>query len=156
LLNWGDDEAGEWKEASSGGELFRVIGRGAKLEERQDCKKLLRIRIAVEVDGVRSEYEITYSGHARINAAVGFAYVSAGAPGGRETGAERFSALVKALTGEELKMYRMKDGRIKVRQVAPRRFRSLRRASRRRHEVARGDGSPMEELQKVARSCDWS
>jgi hypothetical protein len=114
LLNWGDDETGEWKEASSGGELFRVIGRGTKLEEGQDCKKLMRIRIAVEADGVWSEYEITYSGHARINTAVGFAYVSAGAPGGRETGAERFSALVKALTGKELKMCRMKGGRIKI------------------------------------------
>ena len=34
--------------SSPGGELFRVIGRGAKLEERQDGKKLLRIRIAAE------------------------------------------------------------------------------------------------------------
>jgi len=44
--------------SSSGGELFRVIGRGAKLEERQDGKKLLRIRITAEVDGVWNIIEV--------------------------------------------------------------------------------------------------
>jgi hypothetical protein len=43
---------------------------------------------------------------------VGYAYASANAPGGREADAERFSALVKALTGEEPGVYRMKDGKI--------------------------------------------
>jgi hypothetical protein len=38
----------------------------------------------------------------------------ADAPGGREADAERFSALVKALTGREPRVYRMKDGRIKI------------------------------------------
>jgi len=51
------------------------------------------------VDGVTREYEITYGRRGDDNAAVGRAYASAKAPGGREADAERFSALVKALTG---------------------------------------------------------
>jgi hypothetical protein len=58
LLNWGDDEAGEWKEALRVVSCLEVIGRGAKLEERQDSKKLLRIRIAAEVDGVWNIIEV--------------------------------------------------------------------------------------------------
>jgi len=94
--------------------LFRVIGRGAKLEVRQDGKKLLRIRIAAEVDGVRSEYTITYSRRGADNAAEGYAYASANAPGGRKADAERFSALVKALTGEKPGVYRKKNGQIMI------------------------------------------
>jgi hypothetical protein len=44
----------------------------------------------------------------------GFAYASADAPRGREADAERFSALIKALTGREPWIQRMKDGRIKI------------------------------------------
>jgi hypothetical protein len=36
-------------------------------------------------------------------------------PGGREADAERFSALIKTLTGKEPRVYRMKDGRIMYR-----------------------------------------
>jgi hypothetical protein len=66
------------------------------------------------VDGVRSEFEITFGRYGRDNAALGRTYARADAPGGREAGAERFSALIKALTGEEPKVYRRRDGTIKI------------------------------------------
>ena len=66
------------------------------------------------MDGVRSDYTITFSRHKADNEARESAYARASAPGGREKDAERFSALVKALTGEEPKVYRMKDGRIMI------------------------------------------
>jgi hypothetical protein len=37
----------------------------------------------------------------------------ADAPGGREADAERFAAVIKALTGKEPRVYRMKDGKIR-------------------------------------------
>ena len=48
------------------------------------------------------------------NAAVGRAVARASAPGDREADVERFSALVKALAGEEPWVYRMKDGRLMI------------------------------------------
>jgi hypothetical protein len=65
------------------------------------------------VDRVVHEYTITYSRYGR-NAAVGLAYARADAPGGREADAERFSALIKALTGEEPRVYYMENGKIKI------------------------------------------
>ncbi len=91
--------------------MVKVIDGGAELETSESGKLLLRIRITAEVDGVRSEYEITYGRYGK-NEARGRAYASAEAPGGREDDAERFSALIKALTGEEPKVYRMKNGKI--------------------------------------------
>ncbi len=100
--------------------VVKVIG-GEAVEEDRDGRKLLRIKIKAEVgrvkgehivDRVVREYTITYGGHGKINAAVGRAYASVNAPGGREADAERFSALIKALTGKEPKVYRMKDGRV--------------------------------------------
>jgi hypothetical protein len=90
------------------------IDGGAELEERQDGKTLLRIKITAEVDGVRREYAITFGRYGEDNAAIGFAYASAEAPGGREADAERFSALVEALTGKRPRVYRMNNGRIKM------------------------------------------
>ncbi|MFP3198927.1 MAG: hypothetical protein RXR06_03525 [Thermoproteus sp.] len=58
------------------------------------------------MDGVRSDYEVTYGRYGKINAAVGRAYIR------EEGGAERFSALIKALTGREPRMRRMKNGKI--------------------------------------------
>jgi hypothetical protein len=55
---------------------------------------------------------MTYGRHGADNAAVGRAYVSVDAPGGREADAERFAAVIKALTGREPKVHRMKDGTI--------------------------------------------
>jgi hypothetical protein len=89
--------------------VVKVIDGGA-VKEKQNGKTLLKIRIMAEVDSVRRDYEITY-GREKDNAAVGRTVARAD-PDGREKDAERFSALVKALTGEEPGMYRMKDGKI--------------------------------------------
>ncbi len=78
---------------------------GEAVEEDRDSRKLLRIKITAEVDGVRSEYTITYGRYDR-NAAKGFAVARADA--------ERFSALIKALTGREPRVYRKKDGKITI------------------------------------------
>ena len=91
----------------------KVIGGGAAEEDRGG-RKLLRIRIAAEVDGVRREYTITFGKYGRDNTAIGRAHISAGAPGGREADAERLSALIKVLTGREPKVIRRSDGRIEV------------------------------------------
>ncbi len=94
--------------------MVKVIDGGAELEKSESDKLLLRIKITAEVDGVRREYVITYSRYGETNAAMGFATARANAPGGREADAERFLALVKALTGREPGVYRMKDGRIRI------------------------------------------
>jgi hypothetical protein len=102
-------------EVEVNGKKYKVkVIDGEAVEEDRGGKKLLRIRITAEVDGVRSDYTITFSRHEADNAARGSAYARASAPGGREEDAERFSALVKALTGREPRVYRMKDGRIMI------------------------------------------
>ncbi len=45
---------------------------------------------------------------------MGYAAAGAGAPGGREADAGRLAAVVKAVTGKEPKIRRMKDGRIVI------------------------------------------
>jgi len=92
--------------------VVKVIGGSAKFDEGRSGKKLLRIKISAEVDGVVRKYEITFSRREADNKAVGFAVARADAPGGREADAERLSALIKALTGREPKVYRMKNGAI--------------------------------------------
>jgi len=94
--------------------VVKVIDGDAELEESWSGKTLLRIRITAEVDGVRSDYVMTYGRYGRGNAALGFATARADAPGGMEADAERFSAAVKALTGREPKVYRRSDGSIIV------------------------------------------
>jgi hypothetical protein len=89
--------------------VVKVIGGGAKLEKSESGKLLLRIKITAEVDGVRREYVITFDRDRTSNEAKGYAYAR-----GREADAERFSALIKALTGKEPWIQRMKDGRIKI------------------------------------------
>jgi hypothetical protein len=100
----------------------KVTGWGAEFDEGRGGRKLLRLKITAEVsrvegehivDRVVREYTITYSRRGR-NAAVGLAYARADAPGGREADAERFSALIKALTGEEPRVYYMENGKIKI------------------------------------------
>jgi hypothetical protein len=93
--------------------VVKVIG-GEAVEEDKDGKKLLRIKITAEVDGVRSDYEITYGRYGSNNAAKGFAYARGDAPEVREADAERFAAVIKALTGREPWIRRMKDGRIQI------------------------------------------
>jgi hypothetical protein len=94
--------------------VVKVIGGGAKLEESWSGKKLLRLTITAEVDGVRSDYTITFSRYGRTNAAVGFATARGDAPEVREADAERFSALIKALTGREPRIRRRSDGKIEI------------------------------------------
>ena len=99
-------------------------GGGAEFDEGRGGRKLLRIRIKAEVgrvegehtivDRVVREYKITYGRYGADNAAVGYAVAKASAPGGREADAERFSALIEALTGRRPGVYRTRDGKIEM------------------------------------------
>jgi len=102
--------------------VVKVIDGGAEFDEGRSGKKLLRNRIAAEVDGVRREYAITYGRYGSNNAAKGFAYVS------EETDAERLAAVIEALTGVKPKIRRRSDDTIiyRVLQGAPRRLQALR------------------------------
>jgi hypothetical protein len=88
-----------------GGEL----GGGAEFGKGKGGKKLLRIKITAEVDGVRGEYTITFGRYGR-NAALGFAVARADVPGGREADAERFAAVIEALTDVKPRIRRRSDG----------------------------------------------
>jgi hypothetical protein len=90
-----------------------VLGGGAQFEESKSGRTLLKITITAEVDGVRRDYTMTFGRYGK-NEARGFAAARADAPGGREADAERFSALIKALTGEEPGIYRRSDGKIDI------------------------------------------
>ena len=102
--------------------VVKVIGGGAEFDVGRGGRKLLRIRITAEVgrvegehtivDRVVREYTITYGRYGKHNAALGYAYASADAPGGRDADAERFSALVKALTGREPRIIERGDGQV--------------------------------------------
>jgi hypothetical protein len=92
--------------------VVKVIGWSAEPEESQSGKLLLRIRITAEVDCVRSEYTITFSRREPRNATLGRAYARADVPGGRKADAERYSALIKALTGREPRIIERGDGQI--------------------------------------------
>ena len=94
--------------------VVKVLGGGAEIEERQDGKKLLKLTITAEVDGVRHEYVITYGRYGKDNEARGRAYAKADVPGGRKADAERLAAVIKALAGKEPRVYRMKDGKIMI------------------------------------------
>jgi hypothetical protein len=94
--------------------VVKVIDGGAELEEGRSGKKLLRIKITAEVDGVKSDYTITFGRYGEINTARGRAYASAKAPGGREADAERFAAVIEALTDVKPKVHRMKNGKIMI------------------------------------------
>ncbi len=110
------------KRVEVNGKTYVVKVRGGEaVEEGRGGRKLLRIKITAEVgrvegehivDRVVREYTITYSRRGGDNAAVAYAYASAKAPGGRETDAERFIAVIKALTGREPGVYHMKNGNI--------------------------------------------
>ncbi len=103
------------KEVEVNGEKYKVkVIDGEAVEEDRDGRKLLRIKITAEVDGVRREYVMTYGRHGADNAAVGYATARADAPGGREADAERYSALIKALTGREPRIRRRSDGTIEL------------------------------------------
>jgi hypothetical protein len=93
--------------------VVKVIGGGAEFDVGRGGKKLLRIKITAEVDGVKSDYTITY-GRYGTNAALGFAVARADAPGGSEADAERFAAVIKAVTGEEPRIRRKSEGAIEL------------------------------------------
>ncbi len=102
-------------EAEVGGEhVVKVIDGSAEFKRGRGGKLLLRVRITAEVDGVLRDYEITYSRRGAGNAAKGSATAKADAPGGREADAERFSALMEALTGKRPRVYRKSDGTIEI------------------------------------------
>lgn len=63
--------------------VVKVIDGGAEFDVGRSGKKLLRIKITAEVDGVRSDYTITYGRYGKLNATLGYAAASAKAPGGR-------------------------------------------------------------------------
>ena len=94
-------------EVDVGGKRYvvTVLGGGARFEEGRGGRKLLRIQITAEVGGVRSEYTITFSRRGARNEAVGYATAKADA--------ERFAALVEALTGKRPRVYRV-GGRIMI------------------------------------------
>jgi hypothetical protein len=101
------------KEVEVDGKTYVVkVIDGEAVEEDRGGRKLLRIKITAEVDGVKSEYTITFGRYGDKNETTGYAVARADAPGGREADAERFSALIKALTGKEPRVYRMKEGTI--------------------------------------------
>jgi hypothetical protein len=93
--------------------VVKVIGGDAEFKRGRGGKKLLKIKITAVVDGVRSEYAITFGRYAR-DKAEGRAYASTRAPGGREADAERFAAVIKALTGVKPKMRRRSNGKIEI------------------------------------------
>jgi len=93
--------------------MVKVEGWNAELVKGKSGKPLLRIKITAKVDGVLREYAITY-GRYDGNTAKAFAYASAKAPGGRETDAKRFAAVIKALTGREPGVYLRSDSTIEI------------------------------------------
>jgi hypothetical protein len=103
--------------------VVKVVG-GEAVEEDRGGRKLLRIRITAEVgrvegehivDRVERNYTITFSRRGADNATLGYATARADAPDGREEDAERFAAVIKALTGEEPRIIERSDGTIEVR-----------------------------------------
>jgi hypothetical protein len=123
---WGSQKLERFeKKVEVNGETYvvKVTGWGAEIEESQNGKKLLRIKIKAEVgrvegghivDRVEREYTITFSRYGRNNAVAGFAAARADAPGGREADAERLAAVVEALTGVKPRIRRRSDGRIEL------------------------------------------
>jgi hypothetical protein len=112
------------KEVKADGRRYVVKVRdGETVEEDRGSRKLLRIKITAEVgrvegehivDRVVREYTITFGRYGKLNAAVGIAYASVDAPGGRRTDAERYSALVEALTGKRPRILKRSDGTIEL------------------------------------------
>jgi hypothetical protein len=88
--------------------VVNIISGGAEFDEGRSGKKLLRVRIAAAVDGVRREYAITFGRYGSNSAAKGFAYVS------EEADAEILAAVIEALTGVKPKIRRRSDGIIEL------------------------------------------
>jgi len=113
---WGSQTLkGFVKEVEVDGKTYVVkVIDGEAVEEDRGGRKLLRIKITAEVDGVRRDYTITLGRYGKLNAVEGRTTARADAPGGREADAERFSALVEALTGKRPRIRRKSDGTIEL------------------------------------------
>jgi hypothetical protein len=112
------------KKVEVNGKTYVVKVKGGEaVKEDRGVRKLLKIKIIAEVgrvegehivDPVVREYTITYGRRGKLNAIMGFAVARADAPGGREADAERLAAVIKALTGKEPRIRRMKSGEVIV------------------------------------------
>jgi hypothetical protein len=94
--------------------VVKVIGGGVEFDVGRSGKKLLRIRFTAEVDGVKREYVIMFGRFGKSNKAEGYAYARGDAPEVREADAERFAAVVEALTGKKPRIRRRSDGTIEL------------------------------------------
>ncbi len=92
--------------------MVKVTDGRVEFKRSKSGRKLLRIKITAEVNGVRREYVITFGRYGEINVAEGRAYARADMPGDKETDAEKFSAFVKALTGRGPTTHRTRDSKI--------------------------------------------
>jgi hypothetical protein len=92
--------------------MVKVTDGRVEFKRSKSGRKLLRIKITAEVNGVRREYVITFGRYGEINVAEGRAYARADVPGGKEADAEKFSAFVKALTGRGPTIHRTRDSKI--------------------------------------------
>jgi hypothetical protein len=77
-----------------------------RVEESRRGRALLRVEIAAEVDGVGCRFAVAFGRYGKKGEVAGYARAKASAPGGREADAERIAAVVKALAGDEPRMYR--------------------------------------------------
>jgi hypothetical protein len=115
---WGSIELKKFEmEFEVNGKKYKVkITGGEAVEEGQNGKPLLRIKIKAEVgrvegehivDPVEREYTITYIRRGGDNAVVAYAYAEV-------DDAKILAALIETLTGVKPKVYRMKNGKIKI------------------------------------------
>jgi Fe2+ transport system protein FeoA len=120
--SWGSLKLEDFeKEVEVNGKTYVVKVRGGEaVEEKQNGKTLLRIKIKAEVgrveDGhtVEREYTITFSKYGAGNKVRSDTYAGGNTPEVREAEAERLSALIEALTGKKPTIRRMKGGRIMI------------------------------------------
>jgi hypothetical protein len=123
--SWGSQKLGDIveKKVEVNGKTYVVkVSGGEAVEEKQNGKTLLRIKITAEVgrvegehivDRVVREYTITFGRYGAGNKVMSFTYARAD-PDGREAKAERISALIEALTGKKPMIRRMENGKIQI------------------------------------------
>ncbi len=120
--SWGSIELKKFEmEFEVNGKKYKVKVKGGEaVEEKQNGKTLLRIKIKAEVgrveDGhtVEREYTITFSRYGAGNKVRSDTYAGGNTPEVREAEAERLSVLIEVLTGKKPTIRRMKDGRIMI------------------------------------------
>jgi len=87
-----------------------IRGVEARVEDKGGKSKL-RIEVRAVIDGVERENIFTFF-RGSINEVRGYTHASADAPGGREEDAKRIVAVVKAVTGKEPTVERLKKGEV--------------------------------------------